>query len=145
MLWVILSLSQRINLISLSVSWNQVLFLSLRGHWWKVHVSHWPTTWAFFYSVMVICLRWKIGSLSFSIDFWKRKCFLQTTSALLSLLPLFIESCTLSGKKRGIKKEKERKKQRLPSPCWCPEVKSKIKSSNRQKHMTPFKVEDDYF
>lgn len=91
MLWVILSLSHRINLISLSLSWSQVLFLTLRGRWRKVCVSPAPATWAFFYSVMVICLRWKIGSLSFPIDFWKRKCFLQTTAALLSLLPLFME------------------------------------------------------
>lgn len=89
-----------INLISLSLSWTRVLLLTLRGCWWKVYVSPCPTTWAFFYSVMVICLRWKIRSLSFSIDFGKRKCFLQTTSALLSLLPLFIDSCNFSGGKK---------------------------------------------
>jgi hypothetical protein len=42
-------------------------------------------------SEIAICFRWKIGSPSFPMDFWKRKCFLPTSAALLFLLSLFTE------------------------------------------------------
>lgn len=90
---VSLSLSHRINLISFS----PVLGTAPNPEEWLMEggVTVAPTTGALFCSLMVICLRWKIESLSIPIDFWRRKCFLPQPTLHYYFGYHFAWSCTL--------------------------------------------------